>query len=90
MNDPEGDSTVPRLSVRHLSTSFPTEAGLIRSVGDVSFSILPGRTTALVGESGSGKSVTSLTLMGRCRRPPMRGSAARRRSSAAMAAWWTC
>ena len=49
MNDPEGDSTVPRLSVRHLSTSFPTEAGLIRSVGDVSFSILPGRTTALVG-----------------------------------------
>ena len=64
MNDPEGDSTVPRLSVRHLSTSFPTEAGLIRSVGDVSFSILPGRTTALVGESGSGKSVTSLTLMG--------------------------
>jgi peptide/nickel transport system ATP-binding protein len=62
LNDRGGP--MPRLSVRHLSTSFPTEAGLIRSVGDVSFSILPGRTTALVGESGSGKSVTSLTLMG--------------------------
>jgi peptide/nickel transport system ATP-binding protein len=54
----------PRLEVANLSTSFPTEDGLVRSVGDVSFSILPGKTTALVGESGSGKSVTSLTLMG--------------------------
>jgi peptide/nickel transport system ATP-binding protein len=57
-------STVPRLTVKNLSTSFPTEEGLVRSVADVSFSILPGKTTALVGESGSGKSVTSLTLMG--------------------------
>jgi len=53
----------PRLSVRHLSTSFPTDGGLVHSVADVSFDIAPGRTTALVGESGSGKSVTSLTLM---------------------------
>ena len=53
----------PRLAVSHLSTSFPTEGGLVRSVADVSFSIAPGKTTALVGESGSGKSVTSLTLM---------------------------
>jgi peptide/nickel transport system ATP-binding protein len=51
------------LTVQHLSTSFPTEDGLVRSVADVSFSIDPGKTTALVGESGSGKSVTSLTLM---------------------------
>jgi peptide/nickel transport system ATP-binding protein len=53
----------PRLVVSNLSTSFPTEDGLVRSVADVSFSIQPGKTTALVGESGSGKSVTSLTLM---------------------------
>ncbi|SFO67704.1 peptide/nickel transport system ATP-binding protein [Variovorax sp. OK605] len=53
----------PRLTVSNLSTSFPTEDGLVRSVADVSFSIQPGKTTALVGESGSGKSVTSLTLM---------------------------
>ena len=54
---------LPRLTVKNLSTSFPTEDGLVRSVADVSFSIEPGKTTALVGESGSGKSVTSLTLM---------------------------
>ncbi|MEO7546995.1 MAG: ATP-binding cassette domain-containing protein, partial [Ramlibacter sp.] len=52
-----------RLEVRHLSTSFDTDEGLIRSVADVSFSIRAGKTTAIVGESGSGKSVTSLTLM---------------------------
>jgi peptide/nickel transport system ATP-binding protein len=56
-------SEAPRLVVQNLSTSFPTEDGLVRSVADVSFSIAPGKTTALVGESGSGKSVTSLTLM---------------------------
>jgi peptide/nickel transport system ATP-binding protein len=55
--------TTPRLAVRNLGTSFPTEEGLVRSVAEVSFSILPGKTTALVGESGSGKSVTSLSLM---------------------------
>jgi peptide/nickel transport system ATP-binding protein len=52
-----------RLTVTGLSTCFPTEDGLVRSVADVSFGIAPGKTTALVGESGSGKSVTSLTLM---------------------------
>ena len=52
------------LSVKSLGTAFPTHDGLVRAVADVSFSVLPGRTTALVGESGSGKSVTSLTLMG--------------------------
>lgn len=52
-----------RLEVRHLSTSFETEEGVVAAVADVGFSIRSGRTTALVGESGSGKSVTSLTLM---------------------------
>jgi len=56
-------TAAPRLIVEGLGTSFPTEDGLVRSVADVSFSIAPGKTTALVGESGSGKSVTSLTLM---------------------------
>src|SRR5262249_10582092 len=58
-----------RLTVEQLSTSFPTEDGLVRSVADVSFSIQPGKTTALVGESGSGRSVTSLTLMGLLAKP---------------------
>ena len=57
------NTTMPRLEVRGLSTSFATDAGRIQSVADVSFSIRPGQTLALVGESGSGKSVTSLTLM---------------------------
>jgi peptide/nickel transport system ATP-binding protein len=60
---PATDSTAMRLQVRHLSTFFDTDEGLIRSVADVSFGIRVGKTTAIVGESGSGKSVTSLTLM---------------------------
>jgi peptide/nickel transport system ATP-binding protein len=56
-------TTAPRLEVRHLGTTFPTDDGPVASVADVSFTIAPGQTTALVGESGSGKSVTSLTLM---------------------------
>ena len=63
MNSPLNPADSLRLDVRHLSTFFDTDEGLIRSVADVSFSIRPGQTTALVGESGSGKSVTSLTLM---------------------------
>ncbi|SFL92326.1 ABC transporter ATP-binding protein [Variovorax sp. OV329] len=58
------NTTMPRLEVRGLSTSFATDGGRIQSVADVSFSIRPGQTLALVGESGSGKSVTSLSLMG--------------------------
>ncbi len=54
----------PLLKVQGLGTAFPTHDGLVRAVAEVSFSVQPGRTTALVGESGSGKSVTSLTLMG--------------------------
>ena len=56
------DST-PRLQVNHLSVAFHTDEGRVPAVSDVSFSIAPGRITALLGESGSGKSVTSLALM---------------------------
>ncbi len=57
------------LEVNHLSTQFPTRAGVVKAVNDVSFVIERGSTLALVGESGSGKSVTSLSLM-RLVQPP--------------------
>ncbi|MCI0499730.1 MAG: ABC transporter ATP-binding protein [Planctomycetales bacterium] len=51
------------LSIRHLTTHFHTEQGLVRAVQDVSFDIPRGKTLAVVGESGCGKSVTALSVM---------------------------
>src|SRR5262249_49365902 len=51
------------LAVRNLSVSFPSAAGALPTVRDVSFTMAPGETLALVGESGSGKSLTALSIM---------------------------
>lgn len=51
------------LRVERLSVTFVSDAGPLRAVDDVSFSIAPGESFALVGESGSGKSVTSLAIL---------------------------
>jgi oligopeptide/dipeptide ABC transporter ATP-binding protein len=65
-------ATTPLLNVRHLQTHFLTDAGLVKAVEDVSFTLNAGETLAVVGESGSGKSVTSLSIMGLIPNPPGR------------------
>ncbi|MBE5747025.1 MAG: ABC transporter ATP-binding protein [Clostridiales bacterium] len=46
-----------------LHTYFYTDAGVVKAVNGVTFSIPEGSTVGVVGESGCGKSVTSLSLM---------------------------
>jgi len=51
------------LSVRHLTTRFRTDAGVVTAVDDVSFDVRKGETLGIVGESGCGKTVTSKSIM---------------------------
>jgi oligopeptide/dipeptide ABC transporter ATP-binding protein len=51
------------VEVRDLRMVFPTDAGDVRAVDGVSFSLDRGRVLGLVGESGCGKSMTALCLM---------------------------
>ena len=53
----------------NLRTYFYTDAGTVKSVDSVSFSVPMGKTVGVVGESGCGKSVTSLSLMQLLQRP---------------------
>ena len=57
------------LEVKGLKTFFHTEAGTVKAVNDVSFSIEKGKTLGIVGESGCGKSMTSLSIMGLIDKP---------------------
>lgn len=52
------------LQVNDIKTYFDTDAGLVKAVDGVSFSVEKGQTLGIVGESGCGKSVLSLSIMG--------------------------
>src|SRR5437588_12261836 len=63
------DATMPILEAEHLSKVFPVRrlnpfaaAVGVHAVEDASFSLYPGRVTALVGESGSGKTTIARML----------------------------
>lgn len=52
------------LDVQHLMTSFPTHAGWLKAIDDVSFTVPRGKVLAILGESGSGKSTVLRSILG--------------------------
>lgn len=54
--------TTPILDVQHLSKTYPTGAGTLTVLKDISFTLEAGTTCAIIGPSGSGKT----TLLGLC------------------------
>jgi peptide/nickel transport system ATP-binding protein len=54
----------PVVEIKNLGVSFATDAGAVKAVDDVSFTVDRGEVLAIVGESGSGKTVTAKTILG--------------------------
>jgi len=52
------------LSIKDLSISFQTSAGVVNVIRGMNLTLYKGETVAIVGESGSGKSVTVKAIMG--------------------------
>ncbi|MFV0520644.1 MAG: ABC transporter ATP-binding protein [Lachnospirales bacterium] len=51
------------LEVKGMKTHFFTDAGVVKAVDGIDFSIEPGKTLGIVGESGCGKSMTSMSIL---------------------------
>jgi oligopeptide/dipeptide ABC transporter ATP-binding protein len=60
------------LEIDDLRTHFFTQAGVIRAVDGVSYTVRAGETLGVVGESGCGKSVTALSVLRLVASPPGR------------------
>ena len=56
-------SQKPLLRVEELTTHFFTEAGTVRAVDGISFTVNEGEIVGLVGESGAGKSVAASSIL---------------------------
>lgn len=52
------------LSLNNVSKTFPTSAGPVHAVREVSFSVDTGESLAIVGESGSGKTTLANLILG--------------------------
>ncbi len=59
----------PVLDIRNLRTYFYVNAGTVKAVDGVTFTIDPGIKMGLVGESGSGKSTVALSILRMIRQP---------------------
>jgi peptide/nickel transport system permease protein len=70
--DSSAGSTPALLEVEGLCVDLDTEAGTVRAVDGVSFTVAEGEILGLVGESGSGKTLVSLSIMRLCPSPPAR------------------
>ena len=57
------------LEVENLKVYYDTDAGQVKAVDDVSFTLKRGERMGLVGESGSGKTTMAMALM-RLHKPP--------------------
>ncbi|MFF2245941.1 ABC transporter ATP-binding protein [Arthrobacter sp. NPDC058130] len=61
--NPAAHTEQPLLEVRDFQVELITDAGIVRAVDAVSFSIHRGETVTIIGESGSGKSTTAMGIL---------------------------
>lgn len=62
-HDPTHVETGDLLTVRNLTTRYPTEAGVVHAIEGVDLHLERGEVLGVVGESGSGKSTLGLSIM---------------------------
>ena len=66
---PDREARADALEVRDLRVHYDTDAGRVKAVDGVSFTLKQGERLALVGESGCGKTTLAMALM-RLTKPP--------------------